>query len=99
MTDEQSRDAFEAWATRQAIEHNYEYMSYLLTRHPETGDYNTTWVDSAWMGWQASREALVIELPPIWEESPNTALGQACAQIRTADIQAIKAAGLKVVNQ
>jgi hypothetical protein len=63
MTNEQSRNAFEAWATQQAIEHNYEYMSYLLTRHPETGDYNTTWVDSAWMGWQASRESLVIELP------------------------------------
>jgi hypothetical protein len=53
----------------------------------------------AGQAWQASREALVIELPPIWEESPNTALGQACAQIRTADIEAIKAAGLKVAIQ
>lgn len=51
-----------------------------------------------WLGWQAARESLVIELPPIWEESPNTALGQACAQIRTADIEAIKAVGLKVAQ-
>lgn len=76
MTDEQSRGAFEAWATKQAIEHNYEYMSYLLTRHPETGDYNTTWVDSAWMGWQACRATTSGLLEALIEERRIRLLGQ-----------------------
>ena len=97
MSEEMRKD-FETWAKRQAESVNYQHMQFVLAKH-ENGDYRTTWVDMAWIGWQASRETLVIELPPIWEESPNTALGQACAQIRTADIEAIKAAGLKVAIQ
>ncbi|KWW18822.1 hypothetical protein AS889_04655 [Pseudomonas putida] len=50
-----------------------------------------------WVCWQASREAVVVELPPIWEKGSTTASGQACAQIRAADIEAIKAQGLRVV--
>lgn len=94
MKDKQSRDEFEAWATRKAVECSYAYMSYLLSRHPETGDYNTTWVDSAWMGWQASREAIVIELPEHFEyDNPGEAF-PAIKDCRTA----IEAAGLKVSN-
>ena len=52
--------------------------------------------DAAWWGWQASRAAIEVELPPIWEQGANSALGQACAQIRTADVQAIKSLGLRV---
>jgi hypothetical protein len=58
-----SREQFEQWATEEAEKRNYAHMKHLLTRHPVTGEYNTTWVDSAWMGWQASRAAIVIELP------------------------------------
>lgn len=72
---------------------------YSLTEKRPDGEYQNYTDFIAWWAWKASRAAMVIELPPIWEESPNTALGQACAQIRTADIEAIKAAGLKVANQ
>jgi len=96
MNIEKMREEFEAWVEKEAKKRRYAYMDFLLLRDPQTDDYRTTWVDMAWMGWKASRESMVIELPPIWEESPNTALGQACAQIRTADIQAIESAGLKV---
>ncbi|RVD77078.1 hypothetical protein [Pseudomonas koreensis] len=89
---EKVREQFEVWATEQAIAHKYEHMQHLLKRHPETGQYNTTWVDSAWMGWQASREWLVIELP-----SPAVSGGNCIRYHAIRDC--LEAAGLKVANQ
>lgn len=59
----------------------------------EYEDYTT---DMCWTCWVGSRAAIEVELPPIWEQGVNTATGQSCAQIRTADIEAIKSFGLKV---
>ncbi|RON17898.1 hypothetical protein BK660_21650 [Pseudomonas brassicacearum] len=100
---EKMREGFEAWAKNQGYELwvscSAQIVCGLTTSVAVAPGYTSQETQKAWEAWQASRESLVIELPPIWEESPNTALGQACAQIRTADIQAIKAAGLKVANQ
>lgn len=54
MTEEEMRDEFEAWAAQYAELNNYRFMEHLLKRDPKTGDYSTTWVDSAWIGWKAS---------------------------------------------
>lgn len=31
-------------------------------------EYDATWTQVYWEGWQASRKALVVELPNAWEE-------------------------------
>lgn len=62
MSIEKMREEFEVWAKRQAESVNYAHMQFVLAKH-ENGEYRTTWVDMAWIGWQASRESLVIELP------------------------------------
>jgi len=95
MNIEKTREEFEAAYMRGMVGSSAEPASVWLERGSE-GEYRSYQARGAWWGWQAFRESLVIELPPVWEESPNTALGQACAQIRTADIAAIEAAGLKV---
>lgn len=56
------REEFEAWVVQEAESREYGYMDWLLIRDMTGAGYSTTWVDMAWMGWQASRAALVIEL-------------------------------------
>lgn len=87
MDTNKMREQFEAWAMDQG---------YFNLRRDIDGRYKFQTAWAAWEGWQASREAVVVELPTIWEQGSNTALGQACAQIRTADIEAIEAQGLNV---
>lgn len=61
MSTEQMRSEFEAWATKRAIDANYQFMDGLLTY--QDGSYLVTWIDCAWIGWQASRLEMVVELP------------------------------------
>lgn len=67
--------------------------------------YVNTTVESAWWAWQASREALVIELPPAPNvpDEPEDAIDDsfmdsyyAALGMRHACANFIKAAGLKV---
>ena len=55
------REAFEKFITDEAIKRNYQFMDNLFSKFGD--DYSVTWVDMAWMGWKASREAIEIELP------------------------------------
>lgn len=48
-----SRDRFEEWILKKAKDLNYSYMDMVLKRF-ENGDYRTTWVDMAWIGWSGS---------------------------------------------
>lgn len=63
MSTDILREGFEVWVKAYAEERDYQYPHLLLSRDPITGDYQTTWVDSAWIGWKASRAAIVIALP------------------------------------
>lgn len=64
MSTEKIREEFEAWAISFATKRKYEYMDRLLDKCPEDESiYRVVWVDCAWIGWKASRESLVIELP------------------------------------
>lgn len=61
MTDKM-REEFESWALSYAERRNYQHMKNVTAKFPD-GSYTTTWVDSAWIGWQASRAAMCVELP------------------------------------
>lgn len=45
------RKEFEAWIMKEAERRKYAHMDYLFKHDGD--DYATTWVDMAWMGWQA----------------------------------------------
>lgn len=53
------REEFEVWVILNAGNHEYPYMDRVTAKFPD-GSYLTTWVDSAWIGWQASRAALCV---------------------------------------
>ena len=58
------RDEFEVWVKKRAISGPFGFHPQLLNRCKLDPDrYAVSWVDSAFEGWQASRECLVIELP------------------------------------
>lgn len=83
------REEFEAWVEKEAKRRKYAYMDFLLLRDPHSDDYRTTWVDMAWMGWKASRESLVIELPDRLDYTGCSTVIEECKK-------AIEDAGLKV---
>jgi len=49
------REEFEKWVIQKAQSSNYQFMGSLLNRFED--GYATSWVDSAWLGWQACRLA------------------------------------------
>ncbi|WP_122593239.1 hypothetical protein [Pseudomonas viridiflava] len=55
MSNDKMREEFEAWVLR-------EYPNQHMGRFA-TGEYHSTVIEHCWQAWQASREALVIELP------------------------------------
>jgi hypothetical protein len=59
---EQMREKFEAWAMKQAESMRYSFPAGAVELNG-LGDYAIVWVQGAWLGWQASRAALVIKLP------------------------------------
>lgn len=99
MTDKM-REEFEAWAITSAwMGLSGECLEFI------DGGYVNCEVQAAWLAWQASREALVIELPPepSVPDEPEEAIddsfmdGYYAAQgMRNACAQLITAAGLKV---
>lgn len=102
MTDK-NREEFEVWALTRFI--NSETMQPLVRCESEPDDYRYSLVNMAWVGWQASREALVIELPPepTVPDEPEEAIDDsfmdsyyAAQGMRNDCAQLIEAAGLKV---
>ena len=80
MTDKM-REEFEAWAITSAwMGLSGECLEFI------DGGYVNCEVQAAWLGWQASREALVIDLPKV--------IG---SLMYSSDVyEAVEAAGLKV---
>lgn len=62
----------------------------------EQGMYDDYWIEMLWWAWQASRQAVVVELkePDPLSMSVNAMFGY--QQARKDDIQAIEAHGLRV---
>lgn len=104
--NEKMREEFESWALARFI--NSETMKPLQRSADEPDGYHYPVLNTAWAAWQASREALVIELP---DENPlgsgpgdcgdgRPSFEQHCAAecnfILRDCREAIEAAGLKV---
>jgi hypothetical protein len=95
MDNNKMREEFEAWALERFI--NSETMNPLLRDPEEPREYLYSMVNMAWVAWQASRAAVVIE--PAWpyhhDYTNSDVAGAAVLDCRTAFQQAARAAGLK----
>ena len=99
------REEFEAWVQKRAARSHAGYHPRLLKRCDLVPDcYAISWVDSAFEGWQASRECLVIEMPaePECPEDPDEAIDDShmdayhsAIRMRNACRNSIHAAGVK----
>lgn len=79
-----SREQFEAWH-RSVVEGEPPHEKY------NSGDYRNQHVQRYWLGWQAYREAVVVELPK-FEDYPASMERDMRESLRSA----IEAQGLKV---
>lgn len=61
MDTKKMREQFEVALAKQAAEDGFAKPS--LRRNKNNGDYVDPFEQAAWWGWQASREAVVVELP------------------------------------
>jgi hypothetical protein len=99
---EQMREKFEAWAMKQAESMRYSFPAGAVELNG-LGDYAIVWVQGAWLGWQASRAELCVELPKLTRpEEPEDAFDDswldgysAADRYRTKCREAIHAAGVK----
>ena len=60
---EKMREDFEEWFSEYSLPCEGDWF-----KRDSCGDYDSPSTYYAWMGWQASRAALVVELPPEIEE-------------------------------
>lgn len=58
--------------------------------------YTSVLTKAAWWGWQASREAVVVELPSAIESPPYACFQSGWNDMRGEAVDAIEAQGLKV---
>ncbi|MDG9807752.1 hypothetical protein N7613_03775 [Pseudomonas juntendi] len=70
MDTNKMREQFEAALVKQAAEDGFAKP--ILRRNKNNGDYVDPFEQAAWWGWQASREAVVVELPPKWNDETNS---------------------------
>ncbi|CAN7562502.1 hypothetical protein [Pseudomonas umsongensis] len=87
MTDKM-RDQFEAWALTHFI--NSETMSPLERDEGEPEEYRFSRVNMAWVAWQASRAALVVDWPDHYAYTNSDVAGAAILDCRTAFGKAVK---------
>ena len=99
MDTNKMRAEFEAAYAAKSTARNGRFYPEVLTRGDD-GDYVIPSVQSAWWAWQASREAVVVELPSedtcrtstSKEEAAQDAYNHALGECRSV----IEAQGLKV---
>lgn len=89
MTDKM-REEFEAWALK-----DFGLRAAHFAKDSE-GDYLNYPTQCYFQVWQASREALVIELPDAIDAKPYACFEGGWNDMRDEAVEAITAAGLKV---
>ncbi|MBC2660090.1 hypothetical protein H7A76_32075 [Pseudomonas sp. MSSRFD41] len=94
MDTNKMREQFEEWLK--------EVWPKALTIKYNSGDYRSETVQQSWVSWQASREAVVVELPPKISAHNKTANGYVRPEAEHYDEaiddcrEAIEAQGLRV---
>lgn len=92
MDKQDMRAQFEAWVLR-------EYPNQLMGRFSD-GEYHSTTVQCCWLSWQASREAVEVELPDVSSyevyDQKHDFLHTDEVTLMEAVIASIEAQGLKV---
>lgn len=100
----QIRDEFEEWAAEEAEVRGVGTLLGLM-KDEHHDRYSMIWTQTAWLAWQASRGAVMVELPPPYPEpeEPEETIDDshmdafhAANGMRHACSKAIEAAGLKV---
>jgi hypothetical protein len=69
--ENESRAQFEAWASANGIDTSLAIMH--LTHPPKFHKFGNQQAQHAWEGWQASRQALVIDIEPDEPEDEGAA--------------------------
>ena len=85
----QMRDEFEEWAAEEAEVRGVGTLLGLM-KDEHHDRYSMIWTQTAWVAWQASRAALVVELPKPWQTNVGAMLTPNGVRF------AIESAGLKV---
>lgn len=90
MSTEKMREEFEAW-------HRIEYPGATLARR-SNGEYVNLYVGMCWIGWQASRAAIEVELPNPYSEHRLASKPERYARSSTIGEcrESIESIGLKV---
>ncbi|PXX60705.1 hypothetical protein SAMN05660489_04369 [Pseudomonas sp. LAMO17WK12:I10] len=101
MDTNKMREQFEAWAAGHFVDIGHGCP----LKRSQNGGYWFERVALAWTTWQASREDVVVELPPmpVEPEEPEFAIDDshmdahyAAVRMRDSCVKAIEAQGLKV---
>lgn len=82
MNESKMREEYEAWVLSEYPNQNMGKFS--------DGEYHSNTIQYCWLAWQASRKALVIELPKVWQTNVGGMLTPNGVRF------AIESAGLKV---
>lgn len=89
-----NRKQFEAWQSKETPGADLEHCGELIGNGPARVSYRNMYVAERWIGWQASRECLVIDLPIIQECCSDG--GESSKWMAPEDvIKSIHAAGVK----
>lgn len=88
MSKEEMRKEFEAWVK------TFNSMPAALF-HDNEGCYTNDFIECRWLGWQASRQNILIDLPTEYDCCGGTT----SYEIRDMAIQAVKEKGLGVSNE
>ena len=95
MNTNKMREQFEA-----AVKAKWPGIRMLRVNRPGSpvdGEYELPGLEGAWWGWQASREAVVVELPRPYESAPPYACYEGgWNDMRVEAVDVIEAQGLKV---
>lgn len=96
MMSDLMREEFEVWQAKETPGADLDHCGELIGSGPSRVSYRNMYVAERWIGWQASRESLVIELPADAHLSRD-GLDEhyQAGHMRDQIVEAIHAAGVK----
>lgn len=96
MNNEKMREEFEAAYKSACLDRPVPRFDPSVFAKNSWGDYLSSLVQSAWWGWQTSRAAIEVELPPIGDYIDRYGQGNNCDEYIDMVKDAIESIGLKV---